>query len=261
MSKPSRRAGKAVRPAPVARAAGGAALLYRGSAWFFAAFACAVLVAFWPTYYSRLDAQPTYHPHAHGLAMTMWCVMLVTQVWLIRSGRRAWHRQLGSVSFVLVPIIGMTTINFLHFRVRGAPLDAGVLGMMALVLNALAAFVILFVLAIIYRRQPATHARFMICTIFPLFTPVTDRLIARHLPSFISYIPLVDGSPLLPLAGFALADAILIGLSVWDWRANRRLIFPIALAILVAYHYSVVTFAGFGFWRTMAESFASMQLS
>jgi hypothetical protein len=259
--KSNRRVREAARAIPIARPLGSTALLYRGSAWFFGLFAFGVLVAFWPTYYSRLDAQPTYHPHAHGIAMTAWCAMLIAQVWLIQTGRRALHRQLGTLSYLLVPVIALTTINFLHFRVRGAPLDSGTLRSMALVLNALVAFLVLYALGIAYKRASAVHARFMICTVFPLFTPVTDRLIARHMPSLIASIPPVDGSPLLPLAGFALADVMLIALSIWDWRANRRLVFPVALAILVVYHYSVVAFADFGFWRSVGNWYVGMALS
>lgn len=259
--KARRQAREAARTAPLLPRLTTATVLYRGSAWFFGLFAFAMLVAFWPSYYSRLGAQPSYHPHAHGLAMTLWCVLLIVQARLITSGKRELHKQLGTFSYLLVPMVVLATINFLHFRLRGAPLEGGVLQMMALVLNALVAFVILYVLAIAYRSVPVIHARFMICTIFPLFTPVTDRLIGRHLPSLVPYIPLVDGSPLLPLAGFALADAMLIALSIWDWRTNKRTIFPVALAILVVYHYSVVAFADFAFWRAFGGWFMGLRLS
>ena len=259
--KTRRQARDTARTAPLLPRLTAATVLYRGSAWFFGLFAFAMLAAFWPTYYSRLDAQPSYHPHAHGLAMTLWCVLLIVQARLITGGRRALHKQLGTFSFILVPVVVLTTVNFLHFRLRGAPLEGGVLQMMALVLNALVAFVLLYALAIVYRGAPAIHARLMICTVFPLFTPVTDRLIARHAPALISYIPLVDGAPLLPLAGFALADAMLIALSAWDWKANGRLVFPVGLAILAVYHYSVVTFAGFGFWKEFAGWFMGLRLS
>jgi len=59
----------------------------------------------------------------------------------------------------------------------------------ALMLNAIAAFVVLYGLAIYYRRQPLQHARYMGCTVFPLFTPITDRLIYAHWPSLTSLVP------------------------------------------------------------------------
>ncbi|HEX4998023.1 MAG TPA: hypothetical protein VFY29_07350 [Terriglobia bacterium] len=248
----------AVRPVSVA-----AAPLYRRSLLFFVVFSLAMLVAFWPSYYSRPGSQQTYHPHAHGIAMTLWVALLVAQAGLIRSGRRDLHRKLGVVSYALVPAIVIATINFLHFRVRGATeLPPFALHFVALVLNALVAFVALWGIGIYYRRSPATHARYMIATVFPLFTPVTDRLIGRYVPSIAPLVPRIDGSPVLPFAGFLLADAMLIGLTLWDWRVNRRKdVFPVALAVLVCYHVSVMTFHRFGWWNDFALWFAKLPLS
>jgi hypothetical protein len=237
--------------------------LYRAAFWFFAVFSFGMFVAFWPSYFSRLERQLTYHPHAHGLSMTLWVGLLVAQAGLIRSGFRGLHQKLGMVSYALVPAIVIATVNFVHFRVRGAEaLDPVALYFLSLVLNALVAFVVLWGLAIFYRRQPATHARYMIATIFPLFTPVTDRLIGRFAPSIVPMVPRIDGSPVLPFAGFLLADAILIGLVVWDWRFNRRRdVFPIALSILVLYQISVMTFYRAEFWNAFGLWFARLPLS
>jgi uncharacterized membrane protein YozB (DUF420 family) len=200
----------------------------------FVIFGLGMLVAFWPSYFSRLSSQPTYHPHAHGITMTLWVLLLATQAWLIAGGQRQTHRQTGLLSYALVPALVVAALNFLHFRVRdAADLGASGLQFVTLVVNALVAFLVLYALAMWYRRQPALHARFMIASVFPLFTPVTDRLIGRYLPSIVPLVPRVDGSPVVPAAGFLLADVILIALSVWDWTANRRLVFTLALAVLV----------------------------
>ena len=93
------------------------ALLFRSSAWLFGLFSAAMVVAFWPSYFSRLADQPTSHAHWHGIAMTLWLALLVSQAWLIRSGNRATHRRMGTLSYVLVPLIVLTTVRFIHFRV------------------------------------------------------------------------------------------------------------------------------------------------
>jgi hypothetical protein len=89
----------------------------------------------------------------------------------------------------------------------------------------------------------------------------TDRLIGRYLPSIVPLVPRIGGSPVVPTAGFLLADAMLVALSVWDWRANKRFVFPIALLVLVAYHTSVLTFYQFAFWRAFGEWFMTLPLS
>jgi hypothetical protein len=236
--------------------------LYRHGLRLFAIFGLGMLVAFWPSYFSRLSSQPTYHPHAHGLTMSLWVGLLVAQAWLIAGGRRQTHRSTGLVSYALVPALVVAAVNFLHFRVRDAA-DLGDAGLLfvTLVVNALVAFLVLYGLAMWYRRQPAVHARFMIASVFPLFTPVTDRLIGRYLPSILDAVPRVGGSPVVPTAGFLLADAILIGLSAWDWTTNKRLVFPVAFGILVLYQVSVLTFYQFGFWQAFGRWFAGLPLS
>ena len=258
MGKASRTKGPAVRRPAVAAVPA----VHRHGLRLFVAFSLAMLVAFWPSYFARLSSQPTYHPHAHGLTMTLWVLLLVAQAWLIAGGRRQTHRQMGLLSYALVPALVVAAFNFLHFRVRDAiELDASGLLFVTLVVNALVAFLVLYGLAMWYRTQPALHGRFMIGSVFPLFTPVTDRLIGRYAPSIVPLVPRVGGSPVVPTAGFLLADVILIALSAWDWTTNRRLVFPAALGVLVLYHASVLTFYQFGFWQAFGRWFVGLPLS
>ena len=236
--------------------------LYRYGLQFFTAFSLAMLLAFWPSYFSRLGSQPSFHTHAHGLTMTLWVALLVCQGWLIRSGNRAVHRRVGLLSYLMVPALVLAALNFMHYRLgEVAGLNDVALYFMTLVVNALVSFLVLYGLAMWYRKQPALHARFMIATVLPLFTPVTDRLIGRFIPSIVPLVPRIGGSPVVPTAGFLVADAMLVALSVWDWRAHKRLVFPVALLVLVAYHISVLTFYQFEFWHAFGEWFMTLPLS
>jgi hypothetical protein len=187
----------------------------------------------------------------------------------MRSGNRAVHRKLGLVSYILVPAIVVITARFVHYSLRSVPdgpsgvpdLTGYPLFFLALVLNTLVAFVVLFALAMRYRRQPPVHARFMISTLFPLFTPVTDRLIGRFASPIVRMLPTLDGSPLVQVAGFLLADVILAGLAAWDWRANQRRVLPVALAIVVVYQMTVLTSYRFGFWQAFGAWFMRLPLS
>jgi hypothetical protein len=262
---------KHARPQTVARRnlAGGGAVraatvppLYHFGVRLFAAFTLAMFVAFWPSYFSRLGDQPSIHHHAHGIAMSLWLALLITQASLMRAGNRALHRRLGLVSYALVPIIVIVTIRFVHYTVREAP-NLGDYGLffVALVVMTLVTFVALFALAMLYRKQPAVHARFMLSTLFPLFPPVTDRLIARFMPAVIDWVPRIGGGEILQVAGFVIADTILVGLAVWDWSANRRRVFPVALAIVVAGQAAILNFHRFGFWQAFGSWFVSQPLS
>ena len=65
-------------------------------------------------------------------------------------------------------------------------------------------FACLYGLAVLYRRTPALHARFMVSTVCPFLGAATDRIT-------FGYVPLI---------GFVLGDVLLAALAVWDWRTT-----------------------------------------
>ena len=234
--------------------------LYQKSYLYFIIFFLFVLVGFWFTYFTRILDQENYRMHTHGFALILWCVMLISQAWLIRTNRRALHKRAGKLSYLLVPLIIFTTLDLLKFKLDGKP----VLGTMdyffiALVVNALIAFAIFYGLAILYRKNGGLHARFMVCTVFPMFTPVTDRITHIYFPSVLPYLHTIETRPIAPVVGFFIANIILIGLSIWDWRSHKRWnVFPFALLVLLVYHYSVLNFYKFEFWKAFCEWFADL---
>ena len=231
--------------------------LYQRSYLYFIVFFLFMLSAFWFTYFTRLPDQDNYRMHAHGIALILWCTMLIVQPYLIRTNQYRLHKTVGTVSYALVPVLMYTTMDLLHNRLHINP----TLGTMdfffvALVLNALVAFAIFYGLAIYHRKKPTIHARYMICTVFPMFTPVTDRIIGIYFPSIAPYLPTIEQNPIAPVVGFAMADLILIGLSIWDWKAHQRWnVFPFALVVLLLYHYSVMNFYKFEFWKSFSRWF------
>ncbi len=241
--------------------------LHRSSPRFFVAFLALTVWAFWPSYFARLFEQPTVWHHAHGIVLTLWLGMLVVQSQLIRTQRRSWHRQLGKLSYVVAPAVVVVTTVFVHQRISaglvGAPaVPAAALYFLALTLLSLVAFAVFYGLGIARRRDSQTHARWMLCTVFPLVTPVTDRLIGAHLPSLVSVVPRIEGTPILPTIGFAAADLLLIGLAWWDWRSNRRLdVFPVALGVLLVYHIGTLTLHRVPLWNAFCAWFLSLPLS
>jgi hypothetical protein len=113
-----------------------------------------------------------------------------------------------------------------------------------------------------WRRDSPTHARWMLCTVFPLVTPVTDRLIGAHLPPLVRLVPRIEGNPILPTIGFATADLLLLALAWWDWRANRRLdVFPVALGVLLVYHIGTLTLHRVPLWNAFCGWFLGLPLS
>lgn len=241
---------------------------YRNSAWLSLAFLALAVWAFWPSYFMRLFEQPSLRFHAHGIALTLWCVLLVLQPQLLRTRRRSAHKLIGKASYVIAPALIAITVSFVHYRIGGGgavpgvtALPSQVLYFLALTLNSMAVFALFYALAIYYRRNAQVHGRYMVCTVFPLFTPVTDRLIGAHWPALVGVVPRIEGSPVLPVAGFLLADAILLALAVWDWRVNGRKVFAVALAALAAYHVSTLTLYRVPAWNAFCAWFLGLPLS
>ena len=242
--------------------------LHRFGARLFVVFLVLAVVAFWPSYFARLFEQPNVWFHAHGIALTAWLVLLATQAQLIRTQRRALHRSLGKLSYAVAPAVVVISTLFVHHRftdglaVVPPELPAMALHFLALTLLSLVAFAVFYAAAIATRRDRETHARWMIATLFPLFTPVTDRLVGAYLRPLVAWVPRIEGSPILPAVGFALADAILLALTIWDWRANRRFgVFAAALAVLLVYHVATLGLHRVPAWNAFAVAFLGWPLT
>ena len=229
--------------------------LYQNSPFYFIVFFLFMLTGFWFTYFTKLLDQENYRMHLHGVTLILWCLMLISQAYLIRTKRYSLHKTIGKFSYALVPVLVFTTLDLLKYRL---PAKLGTMDFfsVALVVNALIAFMIFYGLAIFYRKKSSIHARYMISTAFPMFTPITDRIQYIYFPSTVPYLPTIEGNPIAPVVGFALADLLLLALCIWDWRSHRRLnVFPLALVVLVLYHVSVMTFYKFEFWQTFSTWF------
>lgn len=239
-------------------------VINRESAWLFLIFFAFALWAFWPNYFSKILTQNEIRFHTHGLAMTFWCLMLIGQATLIRTKNHALHKKIGAFSYVLVPIIVVTTINLIHHQLspRFIIPTKGSLFSMALMLNATIAFVVLYGLAMRNKSKPKIHAKYMVATIFPMFTPITDRLIYIFFRPLVQYHPMINGKPFVQLSGFLLADILLGFLVWWEFRQTRKFgPFAISMAIVVVYQISVGTLHNFGFWRTFSVWFMGLPLS
>jgi hypothetical protein len=202
--------------------------MIRNGVYFFAALGLFAIAGFWPSYVSRVHQETNLHVHLHGVAMALWCLMLITQGYLIRSDYRPAHRLVGTFSFILVPLIVFSTLSLAHFRVQEAGKDPSteLLYFLYVQLSLLVVFVVAYVLAIANRRTPSIHSGYMVCTALTLVDPVFARLLNNHF----GVTP-----PLMQLLTYAFIDLILLWLIVWGRRQPRPVtLFPAMLAVFVA---------------------------
>lgn len=229
--------------------------LYQYSAFGFIAFLGLAIWGFWTSYYGKLHEDMAWSMRFHGMTMTAWCLMLIGQALLIRFKKNKIHKLTGLLAYVLVPLILISGFQLSHITISGMVQGAShYYYFIALMFNSLVAFAILFGLAMWHRKRPLTHARYMVCTIFPLFTPITDRLIYKYFRELIPLAPTLEGMPMVQMLGFAFADFLLLILLLWDWKAHKRLdVFPVALMILLIYQVSVAFFYKIPLWRQVGD--------
>lgn len=219
------------------------AYLQRYGFVFFLGFLALVIWAFWSSFYVNPFQEESRTLQAHGLAMTAWCGILVVQGFLIRTDRRRLHRWLGWAAIGLIVVNTLlqvvavrklaTSIDYLW--VFGSLSDYAFVFLAQALLGALV-FLLFCALAIFYRKSPARHGGFMLCTVFPLLPPVIDRIINVYFSGFGSQLPILAGLPHVSVVAWVVADVSLVVLSVLHWRIARSLtVFPVALAVLLAY--------------------------
>lgn len=197
----------------------------RNAVFFFAAFLVAAIIGFWPTYFTKLESMASWRVHAHGALLFAWCFLLIAQAWLIRSRHADWHRALGKVSYLLAPLIVVSALVVEHGTlVRAAgKYDAETLYFAYVIVALLAVFVMAYTLAIVHRRTPALHMRYMICTLLVMVDPVFSRIID---------IQLGIGFGTGQMITYTFIDAILLWLCLTD-RHTRYRMFHIMLAAFV----------------------------
>ena len=237
--------------------------LYRSSVWFFAVLLAASFMGFWPNYFSNPFLETDYYVHFHGITLTLWCILLVTQAYLIRANRRDLHRPLGKISYVLGPAVVISTLLATHNGLQGLgqPVDYSH-ALFGIILSGPLLFGLAYSLAIYHRKEPALHARFMVCTPLPFIGPIFNRVLVFYFPSYLGFLPLNGDQPWVQPISLIAMDAILAALAVWDWRSHGRLnVFPLMFGIFVAVHLIIFAVYDQPFWVSFVGWFLQLPLS
>jgi hypothetical protein len=244
--------------------------LHKYSVLFFAAFVAVALWGFWASYYSNpLSLATRIDPwmvHVHALIMSLWCLMVVAQSVLIRTNRRELHRTVGKSSYVLAPVIIILGVIVVHDSlgtdessiVDGMISDIGAVRVAVFLVGQAVLFAVLYGLAILYRKHSAMHARFMLCTVFPLMPPAIDRITPQYFPWLIDYLPKISKSG--TLVTYGITDVLLLSLAVWDWKSRpRRKVFLALLPITAVYQVFSLSAGKIPLWRTFCAWFLGVE--
>jgi hypothetical protein len=185
--------------------------------WFAVFMPIIVVAGFARSYYLKgffgFPVLPSLLVHLHGIVMTSWVVLFVTQVTLIATGRTRTHQRLGifgAALAALIVIVGLLTA--IAGAARGATPGPPALQFLAVPLFDMLAFAILVGTALYFRRlRLDIHKRLMLLAAVNLLAPAIAR------------IPLHFIEAGGPLAFFGLTDLCLLVCVAYDTIRNRRL--------------------------------------
>jgi hypothetical protein len=215
------------------------------------AFPLLVLAGFGRTYYLKaFFAVPPLASalvHVHGLLMTAWVALFVTQVSLISSRRVRVHQRLGYGGIalgVLIIVVGfVTALRAAKFGAASTPPGIPRLAFLLVPLFDLLMFAVLFGGAIYYRKRPAEHKRLMLLTAINFLPPAVAR------------IPIVSLQATGPVWFFGFPTALALLCVGWDAWRNERLnrIFLAGTLVLIASYVVRLMLMGTDAWMGIAR--------
>ncbi|HEU4951833.1 MAG TPA: hypothetical protein VFT46_07760 [Holophagaceae bacterium] len=218
---------------------------------YFSLLLLLAVAGFYPSYFGRLRSADAVH-HAHGIAATLWMLLLIAQSWLIGRSRRRAHRILGWSSLILVAFFLLSGLGVIHAMVASAgPFSARYGARLAFVdLVSLIFFAGAYGLALARRKDAALHMRLMASTAPLLIPPALSRLLANTLPAIHTFETAFQLS-------FLAAELVALALILDDRRQGRvRAPYPALLAALVLEHAGFFLVAAWPAWgQLMARAF------
>lgn len=195
-------------------------------AHFYVLLVIAVTIAgFWESYFSTFGEGP-WQFHAHGIAASIWVLLVATQSWTAHRRQFAWHAAAGKASLLLFPFLigGLAAIIDLTAKgyVAGEGATRTLLGGSFLLglLVAVAAYLLLYYRALKYRRKVWLHAGYMLATPLILWESPFSRLLIGFVPGLGIAGPEDFGNIIASILwanGTALAFCLIV-----RWRVGER---------------------------------------
>jgi len=211
---------------------------YRHAPYYVLAVIGVIIAGFWPSYFSKGVDVP-WQFHAHGVAASLWVLMVLAQSITVHKSQLPLHRAVGKSSLFLFPfligglaaIIDLTGKGFVSGNDPVRTLFGGQF-LVGLAL-AIAAYVLLYYRALKYRRKVWLHSGYMLATPLILFESPFSRLMGHFIPAF-AIRGLQDFSHLIPSIEWAMAASLLFIAAVWLKYRDKANPFLVAGCFIVA---------------------------
>ena len=192
---------------------------YRRAPYFVLAVIAVIILGFWPSYFAKWGTVP-WQFHAHGVAASLWVLMVLAQSWTVHKEQLPLHRAVGKSSLLLFPFLigGLAAIIDLTGKgfVSGEGVTRALYGgqfMIGLAL-AIAAYVVLYYRALKFRRKVWLHSGYMLATPLILFESPFSRLMAGFVPGLTIRGP-EDFDRIIPSIEWAMAFELAVIAVLW----------------------------------------------
>lgn len=197
---------------------------YRHAPYYILACIAVIVAGFWESYFSVWGNVP-WQFHAHGVAASIWVLMVLAQSWTVHHGQLPLHRAVGKSSLLLFPfligglaaIIDVTGKGFVKGDYIRTTFGGEFLIGLAL---AVAAYVVLYYRALKYRRKVWMHSGYMLATPLILFESPFSRIIGTWIPA-LQYRGPQDNHVFMDSILWAMAAELAIIAVLW-WRLREK---------------------------------------
>jgi hypothetical protein len=209
---------------------------YRHAPYYILVCIAVIIAGFWASYFSIWGEVP-WQFHAHGIAASIWVLMVLAQSWTPHHGRLALHRAVGKSSLLLFPfligglmaIIDVTAKGFVENEPGRVMFGAQFLAGLGL---AVAAYVTLFYRALRYRRKVWVHSGYMLATPLILFESPLSRVFGTWMPGLTVLGP-QDLHRVIPSILWAMAVELVVIAAIWFRYRERATPFVVAAIFIV----------------------------
>ena len=240
--------------------AGAKIMPYRHAHFFLVFLIVLTGLAFWPMYFSVLPSASAAI-HIHSFTATLWIALLSFQSWTIHHRQKEWHRAVGIASLGIFPfffagstlIVHTMAVNFAtgdffdsQFGARFAAIDA----------VAIPGIGFLFWSGLRWRRKVHLHARYMLATVFFLFSPILSRLFMRFIPGLQVAPPDLSRIPLNIEVASLGALLLAVALALKQPKHGRPWLFTAGLVGVQMILF--VSLRAFAPWDTLMREFAGI---
>ena len=211
---------------------------YRHAPYYVLAVIAVIALGFWPSYFAKWGAVP-WQFHAHGVAASLWVMMVLAQSITVHKAQLPLHRAVGKSSLLLFPFLigGLAAIIDLTGKgfVAGDGAARALFGAQFLIglVLAIAAYVLLYFRALKYRRKVWLHSGYMLATPLILFESPFSRVMGMVIPAFAINGP-QDFDRLIPSILWAMAVSLAFIAAVWFKYRDKASPFLVAGGFIVA---------------------------